>query len=192
MVKFVEVEHKFCFSDEQSLKSQEAAIMQLHPLQDYEVDVAERYFIIDGLRNFVVRHKVDDDKQSLTLKAFELGKDAETRMEIDIPLAQEKGDQLPAVEKFLAVFGDYEEYRLTKHLKVFNFAEAEVVLYQAACEDREVYVMEIESCKARKKQALQHIKQFEQQLGLDASKRETRCLFELLFFPEAVSDRQRK
>lgn len=181
MVKFVEVEHKFCFNDRQSFKRTESAIMQLHPLNDYEINVAERYFIVEGLNNFIIRHKVDEDKQSLTLKSFGIGRDSETRLEIDIPLAQEKGDLLQAVEKFLAAFNPYKEYKLTKHLKVFHFDEAEVILYQANSQDKEIYALEIESTKEYKSQALKHIKRFEQQLGLDARLREKRCLFELLF-----------
>ncbi|MFJ1267114.1 hypothetical protein ACD661_00925 [Legionella lytica] len=181
MVKFVEVEHKFCFDDRQSFQETEAAIMQLYPLQDYKVEVAERYFLVDGLKNFIVRHKVDKDKQSLTLKSFYPGQDTEARIEIDIPLAQEKGDQLQAVERFLCAFNQYKEYKLMKYLQVFLFPEAEVILYQAVSQDRELFALEIESVKKSKTQALKHIKQFEQQLGLDARQREKRCLFELLF-----------
>lgn len=181
MVKFVEIEHKFCFNDKQSFEKTESAIIQLHPLQDYEIDVAERYFLVEGLNHFIIRHKVDDEKQSLTLKSFGIGKDSETRMEIDIPLAQEQGDLLQAVEKFIAAFNTYKEYKLTKHLKVFHFAEAEVILYQANSQDKEIFALEIESTKAYKSQALKHIKEFELQLGLDERLREKRCLFELLF-----------
>ncbi|MCW8399538.1 hypothetical protein OQJ26_12120 [Legionella sp. PATHC038] len=181
MPKFVEVEHKFCFDNKQSFKKAESAILRLYPLRDYKVDVAERYFIIDGLNNFIIRHKVDEEKQSLTLKSFTPGKDSQTRLEVEISLAQEQGDQLQTVEKFLTVFNSYKEYKLMKHLQVFLFPEAEVVLYQAITQDRELYALEIESVKESKYQALKHIKQFELQLGLDVRKREKRCLFELLF-----------
>lgn len=186
MVKFIEIEHKFCFADKRTLHNTVHAIEQLKPLNHYEVVVNERYFVVQGHNDFLIRHKVDNEKQSLTLKSFTPGKDTEKRLEIEIPLAQEKGDQLLAIEGFLSVFGQFDEYNLIKYLKVFNFDDAEVILYQAVSPEREVYVIEIESTKDDERQALEHIKQFEHSLGLDEKEREKRSLFELLFFSENV------
>ncbi|MGQ3890459.1 hypothetical protein [Legionella sp. CNM-4043-24] len=181
MVKFVELEHKFCFDTAADLNALRTSIEACQPETSYSIEVNERYFLVQGLNDFIIRHKVDGEKQSLTLKSFALGADSEQRLEIDIPLSQESGDQLDAIERFLSAFGDFNEYKLTKELEVFTFPEAEIILYRAFSSDREVFVLEVESKKENRDSALCHIKNFETQLELLTKQREKRCLFELLF-----------
>jgi len=176
---FLEIEHKFVLPENWCLDSFVALVSSLSPKHSNEIAVEDRYYVTKALPGHVYRHRIDEEIQHLTVKSLE--QDSAVRLEVNLDLGLHKGDQALAVDAFLKPLGLLWKGVLQKQVKVFYFADAEVVHYTATYKDKEVSCVEIEAKKASNvDSALSIIDSYTDRLGLDRAYRSDQSLFHLL------------
>lgn len=176
---FLEIEHKFVLPENWCLDSFVALVNSLGPKYSNEIAVEDRYYVTKALPGHVYRHRIDAEIQHLTVKSLE--QDSAVRLEVNLDLGLHKGDQARAVEAFLRPLGLLWKGILQKQVKVFYFADAEVVHYTATYNHQKISCVEIEAKKATDvASALYIIDSYTDRLSLDRSLRSDQSLFHLL------------
>ena len=176
---FLEIEHKFVLPDDWCLDSFLELVKDLKPQRSDEISVEDRYFVTKALPGHVYRHRIDEQIQHLTVKSLE--QDSAVRLEVNLDLGLHRGDQALAVEAFLKPLGILWKGILTKHVRVFYFADAEIVHYTARYKGKQISCVEIEAKHPKTvNDALAIIENFTSMLRLDRSMRSDLSLFHLL------------
>ena len=177
--EFLEIEHKFVLTDCQSKSAMLSKLASLEAPQTTEISVQDRYYVLNGVRDRVFRHRLDSEIQQLTMKSF--GKSPEVRSEVNIHLGLSRGDQSAAIGAFLAGFGEFATIEIQKKVWVYYFKTVEIVYYEASCEDRAVRCLEIEA-RAPKSvdQGLAEIEKYENKIGFAGAAASTQSLLELV------------
>ncbi len=189
-LRFKEIEHKFVVDAEFDLEGFGKALQTLGPTRTTSLRVLDTYYLISGSRagQFVIRHRYDSELHHLTVKSLEA--DPEVRHEINIDLGHHAGDQRTQVEAFLGRLGVEWTGTLHKDLKVWYFADVEVVYYLASTDSRSTHCVEFEATRKRSlTEALETLHRYEQATGFSDATRSQRSLLQILF-PE-VSVRKR-
>lgn len=176
---FLEIEHKFVLPENWCLASFSELVISLGPQHSNEIAVEDRYYVTKVLPGHVYRHRIDEEIQHLTVKSLEL--DSAVRLEVNLDLGLHKGDQAQSVDAFLRPLGLLWKGVLHKQVRVFYFADAEIVHYTATYKDKKISCVEIEAKKAVDVDtALSIIDSYTDRLSLDRSYRSDQSLFHLL------------
>jgi hypothetical protein len=188
MLEHVEIEHKFLIDRSFDLAAFEACAKALGPKRVSAVKVRDTYYVVRGMPGHVMRHRKDNEIQQLSLKS--VAADNERRLEVNLDLDQAAGDQLAAVEAFLAPMGILWRGVIEKNIHVFYFPDCEVVHYSASSGGRVVACVEFEAKdKLSEESALATIGKYEAAFGFAGPDRCHESLFELMFgdsIPESV------
>lgn len=181
---FLEIEHKFLVGEGFDPRRFHQMVATLSPYRQARVQVRDTYYVLASDQSRIFRHRFDSEIQQLTVKS--LGPDAAVRTEVNIPIDQSKGDQKPAVERFMHEIGASWSAEIHKDIDVAYFDDCEVVFYRAVGRDREVSCVEFEAVGANSVEGgLATLVDYENRLGFDPKNREAKSLFELLVLPVA-------
>jgi len=181
-LRFKEIEHKFVVGEHFDLDGFDGALQTLGPTRMTSLRVLDTYYLINGSRagQFVIRHRYDSELHHLTLKTLET--DTEVRDEINIDLGHHAGDQRAQVEAFLGRLGVEWTGALQKDLKVWYFADVEVVYYRASTDSRSTHCVEFEATRKRSlTEALETLHRYEQATGFSDATRSQLSLLQILF-----------
>ena len=181
-LEFQEIEHKFVVGADFDLDSFTASLEALGPARKTAIRVTDTYYLLSAGRtgSFVIRHRYDEELHHLTLKTLEA--DTEVRREINLDLGHHAGDQQARVDAFLEHFGIEWRGSLEKDLKVWYFADAEIVHYRATTDARAVHCVEFEATrKPSLAEALATVRRYESATGFDEADRSHLPLVEILF-----------
>jgi len=182
VMRFLEIEHKFVVPADFDLVSFTAIVDALHPLRRTALDVHDRYFLTRHGRQqrYVIRHRFDAELHQLTLKSF--GDDPETRTEVSLDLGHHAGDQVAAVDAFLKPQEVEWHGTIDKTIRVWYFADCEVVHYTASTGARTISCVEFEAVHAASvNEALSVLDRYERATGFTGRPRATMSLVGLLF-----------
>lgn len=178
-IKFLEIEHKYLVEESFDREHFLAQVAGLGPIHTSYVDVTDRYYVTHACPNHVYRHRYDAEIQQLTVKG--LSDDPEARLEVNLDLGLQKGNQADRVSAFLTPLGPYWWGDIAKQVWVFYFPKAEIVFYEASHRSRRVRCIEIEAVQP---QTLEEGKNiigiYEEALGLCPQTRCLKSLFHLL------------
>ncbi len=193
-LQFLEIEHKFVIEADVDVTPLLEELQRRHPEKFIRTDVEDSYFLVQNPPQAVYRHRIDSYLQQLTVKS--LGSDTEVRLEVNLDLDPAKGNQIEAIQAFLAPLGVLWQGTLRKEVQAYYFADAEVVYYRAQYGDRMIRCLEIEARHASSIAAAQKIlTDWEESLGLDPAKRSHASLLELLVvptLPQALQEKVRR
>ncbi len=181
-MRFLEIEHKFVVPANFDLASFTAVVDALHPLRRTALDVHDRYFLTRHGRQqrYVIRHRFDAELHQLTLKSF--GDDPETRTEVSLDLGHHAGDQIAAVDAFLKPQEVEWHGTIEKTIRVWYFADCEVVHYVASTGTRTIACVEFEAVHAASvNEALSVLDRYERATGFSGMSRAMTSLVGLLF-----------
>ena len=179
-LRFKEIEHKFLVDDGFDLDAFGRTLDAMGPGYTSHVQVEDRYFVTDSgvERGFIVRHRFDHELHHLTVKT--LDPDAEVRVEVNLDLGHHAGDQRAQVDAFVRQFGVRWEGGIHKDIRVWHFADVEVVYYAATNGPRSVRCVEFE---ATEKPSLAHALEALSQLFTDQGHRVKPLLVALVTSP---------
>jgi len=190
-LQFLEIEHKFIIEPDVDLGPLLDGLRLRGPEKSIQSDVLDTYFLVEYAPQVIYRHRIDSYLQQLTVKS--LGSDTEVRLEVNLHLDPLKGNQIEGIQAFLAPQGVLWQGTLRKEVQAFYFADAEVVIYRALYDQREIRCLEIEARAAHSiEEAQQVLSSWEKSLGLDPSRRSHSSLLELLVLPSLSSSLQAK
>ena len=181
MLKYQEIEHKYLVDAAYDLAEFEAVARRLNPVQSKSLKVTDTYYVVHTMPNHVIRHRIDNELQQLTIKST--GTDNECRTEVNLELDLRAGNQAAAIEAFLKPLDVLWSGSIEKNILVFYFDECEVVHYSARSGDgKTVYCVEFEATKkSTREDAVATIGHFEALFGFHPERRSRQSLFELLF-----------
>jgi adenylate cyclase class IV len=181
-LQFLEIEHKFIIGPDVDLGPLLEGLRLRGPEKSIQTDVQDTYFLVEHAPHAIYRHRIDSYLQQLTVKS--LGSDNEIRLEVNLHLDPLRGNQIEGIQAFLAPLGVLWQGTLRKEVQAFYFADAEVVIYRAQYEQREICCLEIEARAAHSiKEAQEVLSSWEKLMGLDPAGRSHASLLELLVLP---------
>ena len=181
-LQFKEIEHKYIVDEHFDLPRFRQAVEALDPISACTIGVEDRYFLTEGgrARRFLMRHRYDAELHHLTIKSLE--SDTEVRVEVNLDLGHQAGQQASQVDAFMNLLGVVWSGSLHKDLEVWYFPDCEVVYYQASTPSRSVRCVEFE---ARRKdsldEALATVERFERATGFSGASRSQLSLPQILF-----------
>ena len=181
-LQFKEIEHKYIVDEHFDLLRFRQAVEALGPIRTGTVGVEDRYFLTEGgrARRFLMRHRYDAELHHLTIKSLEA--DTEVRVEVNLDLGHQAGQQAPQVDAFMNLLGVVWSGTLHKDLEVWYFPDCEVVYYRASTPSRSVRCVEFE---ARRKDSLEEalatVERFERATGFSGAARSRLSLPQILF-----------
>jgi len=181
-LQFNEIEHKFIVDAQFDLSRFRQMVEELGPTRTSTASVEDRYYLTEGgrARRFLMRHRFDAELHHLTIKSLEA--DTEVRVEVNLDLGHQAGQQATQVEAFVNLLGVVWSGSLRKDLEVWYFEDCEVVYYEASTPLRSVRCVEFE---ARRRDSLQEalatIERFEHATGFSGASRSRLSLPQLLF-----------
>lgn len=181
-LRFKEIEHKFIVDEPFDLEAFRRKLTPLGPLKTNTITVRDRFFLTEaGLaRRVLFRHRVDAELHHLTVKGIEA--DPEVRVEVNLDLVQQPGNQDAQVDAFLDQFGVIWRGTLHKALEVWLFTNCEVVYYEAFTDSRRVRCVEFEAtAKESLDEALSTVASYERATGFEGAARSLLSLPQLLF-----------
>lgn len=178
----LEIEHKFIVPADFDRAAFAAAAQLRGPLRTAAVEVEDSYFVVAANPAVIFRHRCDRERQELTVKTR--GGDCEVRLEVNLRLDQQRGNQRAAVAAFLQPFGVRWQGTLRKDLVVFEFADCEIVHYRAESPDGRVACVEFEAVgQPDIATARAVLARYEAALGFADRERSQVSLFDLLLAP---------
>jgi len=181
-LQFKEIEHKFIVDERFDAKAFATKVRALGPRKSTKVKVTDTYFITKASPGFIFRHRYDEELQQLTVK--NLADDPEVRLEVNLDLCHEHGNQREAVAAFLSAQGVVWSGFLNKKLEAFHFDDCEIVFYEAKTAGNSVRCVEFESLyKKDLRGAKEVLSQYERRVGFDDKSRTHHTLFDLLLLP---------
>ena len=181
-LQFKEIEHKYIVDEHFDLPRFRQAVEALDPISACTIGVEDRYFLTEGgrARRFLMRHRYDAELHHLTIKSLE--SDTEVRVEVNLDLGHQAGQQASQVDAFMNLLGVVWSGTLHKELEVWYFPDCEVVYYQASTPSRSVRCVEFE---ARRKDSLEEalatVERFERATGFSGASRSQLSLPQILF-----------
>ena len=181
-LQFTEIEHKYIVDEQFDLLRFRQAVEAVGPIRTSTMAVEDRYFLTESgrARRFLMRHRYDAELHHLTIKSLE--SDTEVRVEVNLDLGHQAGQQASQVDAFMNLLGVAWSGSLRKELEVWYFPDCEVVYYQASTPSRTVRCVEFE---ARRKntleEALATVERFERATGFLGAARSRLSLPQILF-----------
>lgn len=192
MLKYQEIEHKYLVDAEFDLLAFEATARRLNPEKSSRLKVIDTYYVVEAMPNHVIRHRVDQELQQLTIKST--GSDNECRTEVNLDLSLRTGNQADAVKAFLEPLRVLWSGTIEKNIFVFYFSNCEVVHYsarsiEASGVEKAIHCVEFEAIKkVSREESLATISRFEASFGFQHAERCHHSLFELLFGSQLPDD----
>lgn len=186
--KFVEIEHKYLVGPDFDLADFRARAQSMAPERITELVVTDTYHVVASLPGHVIRHRIDNELQQLTIKSS--GSGNELRTEINLELDLGVGNQAAAVQAFLSPMGLLWSGTIKKQILVFYFSSCEVVHYQATSGAGLIHCcVEFEAKNPTSlQQGLSVIAEFEKSFGFSSQNRCHESLFELMFGGDLTPD----
>jgi len=181
-LQFKEIEHKYIVDEQFDLLRFRQAVEDLGPTRTSTIGVEDRYFLTEGgrARRFLMRHRYDAELHHLTIKSLE--SDTEVRVEVNLDLGHQAGQQASQVDAFMNLLGVVWSGSLRKELEVWYFPDCEVVYYQASTASRSVSCVEFEARgKDSLEEALATVERFERVTGFSGAARSRLSLPQILF-----------
>lgn len=181
-LQFKEIEHKYIVDEHFDLLRFRQAVEALGPIRTGTIGVEDRYFLTEGgrARRFLMRHRYDADLHHLTIKSLEA--DTEVRVEVNLDLGHQAGQQASQVDAFMNLLGVVWSGTLHKDLEVWYFPDCEVVYYQASTPSRSVRCVEFEARRQNSlAEALATVERFERATGFSSASRSRLSLPQILF-----------
>ena len=181
-LQFKEIEHKYIVDEQFDLLRFRQTVKALGPIRTSTMAVEDRYFLTESgrARRFLMRHRYDAELHHLTIKSIE--SDTEVRVEVNLDLGHQAGQQAAQVDAFMNLLGVAWSGSLHKALEVWYFADCEVVYYQASTSSRSVRCVEFE---ARRKDSLEAalatVERFERATDFSGAARSRLSLPQILF-----------
>ncbi len=179
---FKEIEHKFIVDEQFDLLRFRQSVEGLGPIRTTSIGVEDRYFLTEGgrARRFLMRHRYDAELHHLTIKSLE--SDTEVRVEVNLDLGHQAGQQASHVDAFMNLLGVVWSGSLRKELEVWYFPDCEVVYYQASTPSRSVRCVEFEARRQSSlEEALATVDRFEHATGFSDACRSRLSLPQVLF-----------
>jgi len=186
-LRFKEIEHKYLVDERFDIQRFRDIVAALRPARTFSIRVRDRYFLTSGgrARRFLIRHRYDTELQQLTVKTIQ--PDTEARVEVNLDLGHQAGDQQAQVDAFLDQLGVEWHGTLHKDLEVWDFPDCEVVYYQASTDRRSARCVEFEATrKDSLEAALAVVEKYERATGFDSADRTLRPLIEIMF-PDVIA-----
>lgn len=179
--KFVEIEHKYLVNGDFDLEAFRQCARALGPIDSTELLVTDTYHVASAVPGHVIRHRIDNELQQLTIKSS--GGGTELRTEVNLELDLQAGDQAAVVKAFLEPMGLLWSGMIEKNIVVFYFPNCEVVYYRASSDRGQTHhCVEFEAKNPTSlEQGLAVIAQFEAAFGFSSEQRCPKSLFELMF-----------
>jgi adenylate cyclase class IV len=182
----LEIEHKYLVNDSFDKEEFFRKARLMNPLREFTSDVVDTYYFSMQQPGFVLRHRIDDKIQQLTIKGTNPAGNS-VRPEINLELDRTAGNQQLLVRTFCQMLGIDKSAELSKQVRVFEFSDLELVYYEAMAAHRRVSCIEFEALERTDvPRALSHIEQYEKTLGFAQAKREHQSLFDLLIRPQVM------
>lgn len=181
-MRFKEIEHKYAVADDVDLDEFRRNLAALGPVRTNTIQVRDRYYLTEAGRDrrFLLRHRLDEEIQQLTIKSLE--DDTEMRDEVNLNLGHHAGDQSLAVDAFVERLGVCWTGTIAKDIAVWYFDDCEVVHYRATAGAAAVCCVEFEATRRESlSDALAVIERFERATGFDRATRVHLSLPQLLF-----------
>ena len=181
-LQFKEIEHKYIVDEQFDLRRFRQAVEALGPIRTGTIGVEDRYFLTEGgsARRFLMRHRYDAELHHLTIKSLE--SDTEVRVEVNLDLGHQAGQQAAQVDAFMNLLGVVWRGSLRKELEVWYFPDCEVVYYQASTPSRSVRCVEFEARRQNSlAEALATVERFEHATGFSGASRSRLSLPQILF-----------
>jgi len=181
-LRFKEIEHKYIVDEHFDLPRFRQTVEALCPIRTSTIGVEDRYFLTEGgrARRFLMRHRYDAELHHLTIKSLEA--DTEVRVEVNLDLGHQAGQQTSQVDAFMNLLGVVWSGSLRKELEVWYFPDCEVVYYQASTPSRSVRCVEFEAKrKDSLEEALATVERFERATGFSGASRSRLSLPQILF-----------
>ncbi len=181
-LQFNEIEHKFIVDAQFDLPRFRQMVERLGPTRTSTVSVEDRYYLTEGgrARRFLMRHRYDAELHHLTIKSLEA--DTEVRVEVNLDLGHQAGQQATQVDAFVNLLGVVWSGSLHKELEVWYFPDCEVVYYEASTASRSVRCVEFEARgKDSLDEALATVERFERATGFSSGARSRLSLPQILF-----------
>ncbi|MSO63409.1 MAG: hypothetical protein EXQ50_15210 [Acidobacteria bacterium] len=181
-LQFKEIEHKYIVDEHFDLLRFRQAVEALGPIRTGTIGVEDRYFLTEGgrARRFLMRHRYDAELHHLTIKSLEA--DTEVRVEVNLDLGHQAGQQASQVDAFMNLLGVVWSGTLHKDLEVWYFPDCEVVYYQASTPSRSVRCVEFEARRQNSlAEALATVERFERATGFSSASRSRLSLPQILF-----------
>ena len=181
-LQFKEIEHKYIVDEQFDLLRFRQAVEALGPIRTSTIGVQDRYFLTEGgsARRFLMRHRYDAELHHLTIKSLEA--DTEVRVEVNLDLGHQAGQQAPQVDAFMNLLGVVWSGTLHKDLEVWYFPDCEVVYYRASTPSLSVRCVEFEARRQESlKEALATVERFELATGFSGASRSQLSLPQILF-----------
>ena len=184
-IEHQEIEHKFLVAEDFDRATFRRTLEAMGPGRRVALVVRDTYFLLDGDRPLVYRHRYDEELQELTVKS--LGNDAAVRLEVNLDLGHHRGDQLATTRAFLEAHGIAWQDTVHKDIEVFHFDDCEVVYYRAWTAERTLYCVEFEAVhKPSLDEAFAVLDRYQRATGFESLAREPRSLPQLIF-PQVFS-----
>ncbi len=181
--QFREIEYKYLVDESFDLGDFDAKVLALKPERKFSVLVADTYFVFPHLSNLVYRHRYDGTLQDLAIKSLE--QDPTNRLEVNLKLTLDHGNQIALVRKFLSAQGEYWSGEVRKAVDVYLFPDVEIVYYTATSAGRSISCVEVEAKAASTvESALQTLEIYAKNLDLHQRPRASLSLFEMLLLPQ--------
>jgi CYTH domain-containing protein len=182
-----EIEHKFLVGPEFDRGDFARRVQRLGPQRSTLVHGEDTYYVTALQPDAVFRHRIDAERQELTIKGRG-GADSEVRLEVNLRLAQDAGNQRDAVTAFLGPFQIRWQGGLHKDIDVYYFPDCEIVYYTAyalARPEHVVHCIEFEATGGGNLAAARAtLAAYEARLGMDPAARTQQSLFDLLLLPQ--------
>lgn len=190
-LRFLEIEHKFVVGPGYDPQPLLEALRQFTPEKIIQTEVQDTYFLVELAPQLIYRHRLDHMLQQLTVK--NLAGNPEVRLEVNLDLNLKSGNQMEAVQAFLAPLNILWQGTIHKTVEAFYFADAELVFYEARFGSRIICCIEVEARQANSIEEAQAVlARWERKIGLDAEQRSLASLLELLvapFLPDELQNR---
>ena len=181
-LQFKEIEHKFIVDEHFDLPRFRQTVEALGPTRTSTIAVEDRYFLTEGglAWRFLMRHRYDAELHHLTIKSLE--SDTEVRVEVNLDLGHQAGQQASQVDAFMNLLGVVWSGTLHKDLEVWYFPDCEIVYYQASTPSRSVRCVEFEARRQNSlAEALATVERFERATGFSSASRSRLSLPQILF-----------
>ena len=175
---FLEIEHKFVVDARFDRERFFESCRDLNPEGEKALEVLDTYYVPAQSTDHIYRHRLDKEIQQLTLKSREKDNEIRTEINLELGVHRSQGD---AVSAWMRAVGAGPGQIIEKSIRVFDYADCEIVYYEAAHDGRQVNCVEFEAKHAANEAAgLLILQRYEEKLGFDPLQRAQTNLFDML------------
>ena len=157
-------------------------VNSLGPRQSFDVEVMDTYFILPKFKHCVFRHRKDRFIEQLTVKSRDGGNEIRTEINLDLLKTLDQTKNIRAFLKFIDP--EVKSLSINKKVEVREFADCEIVFYQASNHAKKFSCVEFEAIGYdTAEEALEILKKYEKVTGFSEFAKCNESLFEMLVEP---------